>query len=148
MINEAEPNAKVLVVDDDEVDRAAIERAFRRVNRSDQLILACDGIDALEKLRGQNNQDKVEFPFLILLDLNMPRMSGHEFLTELRADTKLRESIVFVLTTSDNDQDLRAAYAKAVAGYFVKSNLDSDFQNLFSLIDAYLSLAEFPIVSD
>ncbi|TWT96493.1 response regulator [Neorhodopirellula pilleata] len=139
-----ETKTKILVVDDDEVDRAAIERAFRRVDRLDHLVLACDGLDALEKLRGHNNQALIHPPYVILLDLNMPRMSGHEFLAELRADPKLSDSIVFVLTTSDNDRDLRAAYARSVAGYIIKSNVDSDFENLLNLLDAYVSLATFP----
>lgn len=63
-------------------------------------------------------------------------MSGHEFLSELRAAPNLRGSVVFVLTTSDNDRDLRAAYAKSVAGYFVKSNVNRDFENLFNLLEA------------
>lgn len=140
-----ETKTKIVVIDDDEIDRVAIERAFRRVDRLDHLVLACDGIDALEKLRGGNNQAAVTPPYVILLDLNMPRMTGHEFLAELRADPILGDSIVFVLTTSDNECDLRAAYSKSVAGYILKSNVDSNFANLFNLLDAYVSLAMLPV---
>ncbi|NND99145.1 MAG: response regulator, partial [Pirellulaceae bacterium] len=121
----------LLVVDDDEVDAQGIERAFRKQKIANPLVFATDGIEALKILRGDDGPT-VHRPFLILLDLNMPRMGGLEFLGELRADERLRDSIVFVLTTSDADQDKIAAYEKNVAGYIVKARAGDDFLKLLN----------------
>jgi CheY-like chemotaxis protein len=76
-----------------------IVRAFKKAKIANPVSLAHDGIDALEMLRGTNGRERFPRPFLILLDLNMPRMNGIEFLKELRQDDELRKSIVFVMTT-------------------------------------------------
>ena len=100
---------KVLLVEDDEIDQMAVKRAFKRAGIENEMIIANDGVEALEVLRGDGDED-FGAPYIILLDLNMPRMGGLEFLQELRQDPLLNRSIVFVLTTSDDETDIAAAY--------------------------------------
>lgn len=106
------------------------------------IIRAKDGVEALELLR---NGD-VRHPYLILLDLNMPRMGGLELLQVIRNDPQLELSVVFVLTTSKDDEDKLAAYKQHIAGYIVKENLDSGFEQLVNMIDHYWRLVELPVV--
>ena len=95
----------ILLVDDDKVDTMAVKRSFRDLKIANPVIEAHNGIEALERLRGQNGYEKVPSPCLVLLDLNMPRMGGIEFLAELRLDPLLRHTLVFVMTTSEAEQD-------------------------------------------
>ena len=83
-------------------------------------------------------------PYLILLDLNMPRMNGVEFLQALRQDEDLKQSIVFVITTSNRDEDVVAAYNEQIAGYILKSRVGEDFVNLITMLDMYWRIVEFP----
>jgi CheY-like chemotaxis protein len=90
----------ILLVDDDKVDAMAVKRSFRELKIGNPVIEAHNGIEALQHLRGENGYEKVSEPLLILLDLNMPRMGGIEFLEELRRDPVLHSTLVFVMTTS------------------------------------------------
>jgi CheY-like chemotaxis protein len=136
---------KFLLVDDDDVDRMTIKRAFKKLRIANDLIIARDGIEALEILRGtHDSEEKVTHPFMILLDLNMPRMGGLEFLSEIRADPELSDSIVFVLTTSNDDKDRDEAYKKNVAGFIVKCQAEDQFLDALKVIDHYWRVIEFP----
>lgn len=108
------------------------------------MIVASDGIEALEILRGQNNAKSIKRPFMIILDLNMPRMNGFEFLEVLRDDEKLADSICFVLTTSDADRDKLSAYEKHIAGYIVKSRVGVSFTAMIEMMECYWKVVEFP----
>lgn len=134
----------VLLVEDDEIDATGIKRAFRKQRIANPVFIAENGIEALEVLRGENGREKISRPYLILLDLNMPRMNGLEFLETVRGDQDLADSVIFVLTTSDDDLDKVAAYEQQVAGYIVKSNAGVDFCNLVALLDGYWRYVEFP----
>ncbi|TWT40470.1 Response regulator rcp1 [Phycisphaerae bacterium RAS1] len=135
----------VLVVDDDEVDQMAIERSFKRQKIANPIFAARDGIQALEQLRGTNGGPKVTRPYVILLDLKMPRMNGLEFLAELRRDPEHKQAIVFVLTTSRDERDKLGAYDHHVAGYILKSNVSREFVEVISLLDHYWRIVEMPI---
>lgn len=135
---------RILLVEDDEVDVLAIQRALKKKRVVNTLTVARDGIEALEILRGENGHQGLCRPHIILLDLNMPRMNGLEFLDEIRSDPALRDSIVFVLTTSNSDEDRCQAYAKNIAGYILKSNVGDDFVDAISLLDVYWKLIELP----
>jgi len=135
---------RILLVDDNDVDVEAVQRAFARSRIANPLIVAQDGLDALDILRGTNGRTQIERPFLILLDLSMPRMNGVEFLDALRADPALRDTIVFVLTTSSSDEDKVASYNHNVAGYIVKSEVGEGFIRLISLLDHFWRVVEFP----
>jgi len=134
----------VLLVDDDEVDRTVVKRAFRRLKIANPVREATDGVEALAILRGTAGHTKLRSPYLILLDLRMPKMDGLEFLAELRRDTELDTSVVFVLTTSKADEDKTAAYKKQVAGYIVKSNFGEDFMRVVQMIDHFWRVIVFP----
>ncbi len=134
----------ILVVDDDEVDRELIERSLRKARIANPITMAEDGRAALDLLRGSGGQPAFPRPNIVLLDWNMPRMNGNEFLEEVRRDERLRSSIVFVLTTSRADSDIAQAYAKQVAGYIVKDSVGADFANLVTLLDAYWRIVELP----
>lgn len=130
----------VLLVEDDEVDVELVRRAFKNHRIANPLMVAQDGVAALELLRS----GQVPRPHIILLDLNMPRMGGLEFLENLRSDPQLRDSVVFVLTTSNDEADRCQAYAKNVAGYCVKSRVGADFLELTGLLKAYWRVVELP----
>jgi CheY-like chemotaxis protein len=133
-----------LVVDDNELDVEKVEKGFARLKISNPLVRAKDGFEALEVLRGSATVPKLAKPYVILLDVNMPRMNGIEFLRELRADPALADSAVVVLTTSDRVQDVEAAYENQVAGYIVKPISRDDMLAALSKLDAYWNLCALP----
>lgn len=141
-----EKTLNVLLVEDDEVDVMNVKRAFKRNNITNPLYVAFNGLEALEMLRGDNG-DSPQIPQrrrIILLDLNMPRMGGLEFLQELRADSKLRPIPVIILTTSDEDKDRIEAYKLNVAGYLLKPVKFSQFAEAMATLNKYWSLCEIP----
>lgn len=140
-LNEA---VHLLLVEDDEVDAEAIVRAFRQQNLKNPITIVSDGFEALCVLRGEGGKAQLRAPYLILLDLNMPRMNGVEFLHILRQDPHLMVSVVFVLTTSDNDHDKMAAYNAQIAGYFLKQRAGENFIDLVELLSMYWRMIEFP----
>lgn len=131
----------LLIVDDDDIDAIALERALRRLRLLNTTHRARDGLEALNLLRS----GAISTPYIILLDLNMPRMNGLEFLKALRADQMLTHAVVFVLTTSKSDQDLVAAYREHIAGYVLKQHMDRDFLEVIGLIEHYWRLVELPV---
>ncbi|QYJ74913.1 MULTISPECIES: response regulator [Shewanella] len=130
----------LFLVDDDDVDYMAVERAMRQMRLLNPLVRARDGKAALEML----NEGVVQGAFVILLDLNMPRMNGLEFLQALRADPQFASAVVFVLTTSRADEDKLAAYSFNVAGYVVKSNIKEEFESIINMLDGYWRIVELP----
>jgi len=131
----------ILLVEDDEVDVMSVKRAFSKGHITNPLYLAGDGVEALEKLRGG------EVPKgrrLVLLDLNMPRMNGIEFLRELRKDPTLASTSVVVLTTSNDDRDKVEAYNLNVAGYLVKPVTSETFCEVMVALNKYWTLVELP----
>jgi CheY-like chemotaxis protein len=105
---------------------------------------AGDGVEAMDILLGRNGNSRLHAPFLVVLDLKMPRMDGLEFLEMLRLDAMLAETPVFVVTTSDHDDDIRSAYGRGVAGYIVKDRAGSNFSRLIDMLQAYWRIVEFP----
>lgn len=138
-----DPPLSVLIVDDDDVAAEAVTRALAKQSTSCQIVVAQDGMDALDVLRGKSDR-RIHKPFVILLDLNMPRMNGFEFLEALRADPDLHDSIVFVLTTSDADSDRSRSYHEHIAGYMVKSTVGPQFAKLTRLLGDYSAAVSFP----
>jgi CheY-like chemotaxis protein len=134
----------ILLVDDDAVDAMAVKRAFRELKIANPVVEAHNGIEALERLRGENCYEQVSEPLLILLDLNMPRMGGIEFLQELRDDPLLRRALVFVMTTSSADEDRRLAYEKNIAGYILKHRPKESFLEAIRMLECYWRTIEFP----
>jgi len=131
----------ILLVEDDEVDVMNVKRAFEKNHIANPLFVAGDGIEALEKLR---NGEVPQGRRLILLDLNMPKMNGIEFLHELRKDANLSPTPVVVLTTSNNERDKIEAYNLNVAGYLVKPVTFSEFSELMVTLNKYWTLVDMP----
>lgn len=134
----------ILLVEDDEVDVKAVKRALRDLKIANPVVRAADGVDALAMLRGVNGRERLKRPYLILLDLNMPRMGGLEFLAELRSDPELRRSIVFVMTTSAAEEDRFRAYDSHVSGYVLKHGPTSSFIDALTMLEHYWRVIEFP----
>lgn len=135
----------ILIVDDDDVAAESVVRSLRKHAMDFPVTLARDGIEALEILRAHHSELTIEKPYIVLLDLNMPRMDGFEFLQEVRQDNVLQDSIIFVLTTSDADSDKSRAYHENIAGYMVKSAVGPQFSKLASLLDNYRNTITFPL---
>jgi len=137
----------VLLVEDDELDVMNVRRAFTKNNITNPLRVAGNGLEALEMLRGTGGAPGKAVPKdrrLILLDLNMPRMGGIEFLKELRADPELRATTVVVLTTSDEERDKVEAYNLNVAGYILKPVTLAAFVEIMAALNKYWTLNELP----
>ena len=135
----------ILLVEDDEVDVMNVQRAFKKNNITNPLFFASNGLEALSILRGSNA--KISIPQerrIILLDLNMPKMNGIEFLRVLRADDQLQSIPVIVLTTSNEDKDKVEAYKLNVAGYILKPVTFSSFVETVATMNKYWSLVEIP----
>jgi len=132
----------ILLVEDDKVDAEGVTRAIRKQKIANRIVHVQNGLEAIDALRSGTDIPK---PRLVLLDLNMPRMNGVEFLKFIRNDPEFKGEIVFVLTTSDLDEDRVAAYDLNVAGYIVKDNAGEDFENLLSFLDSYWRIVEFPV---
>jgi len=133
----------ILLVEDDDIDIMNVKRAFKKNNVQNPLTVAEDGLKALEMLKSlKANNEPV--PKIILLDLNMPRMGGIEFLTELRKDEDLKDISVFVMTTSSEETDIVDAYRLNVAGYIVKPLSIEQFINAVSTLNNYWTLCEYP----
>ncbi|HEX8358718.1 MAG TPA: response regulator [Longimicrobium sp.] len=131
----------ILLVEDDEVDVMNIRRAFKKGNITNPLYVAGNGLEALEVLRGGEMPRSRR---LVLLDLNMPKMNGIEFLRELRADPELSPTPVVVLTTSDAERDKVEAYNLHVAGYLLKPVTFANFCETMASLNKYWALVEMP----
>ncbi len=134
----------VLLVEDDKVDRMAIKRSFRDLRIANPVIEASNGIEALQRLRGENGYEQVPAPYLILLDLNMPRMGGLEFLEVLRSDPSLHRAVVFVMTTSAAEEDRIKAYDRNAAGYILKQCAGQEFLEAVSMLEHFWRIVQFP----
>jgi CheY-like chemotaxis protein len=128
----------ILLAEDDEVDVKALRWAFDKLKIANPLVVARDGVEAWEML------PTLPRPYLIITDINMPRMNGIELLRKIRESDEYRDSIVFALTTSNDEQDKIDAYHLNVAGYMLKTDMGTSFQRAISLIDNYWKVVEFP----
>jgi CheY-like chemotaxis protein len=133
----------ILLVEDDEVDVMNVKRAFKKNNITNPLYVAANGLEALELLRARSAGVPANRR-LVLLDLNMPKMGGIEFLRELRADPDLRATPVVVLTTSNEERDRVEAYNLNVAGYILKPVTLASFIETMATLNRYWTLSEFP----
>jgi CheY-like chemotaxis protein len=130
----------VLLVEDDAIDTMTVRRAFRDLRLSNPLAHAMNGEEALEYLANEENAR----PCVILLDLNMPRMNGVEFMKAAKADPALRKIPVIVLTTSRDDRDIIESYKLSAAGYIVKPVDYKKFVEAIKTIDVYWTISELP----
>jgi len=130
----------ILLVEDDDVDIMTVKRALKDLNIKNHLVNTANGEKALEYLK--NNDDKK--PCIILLDLNMPKMNGIEFLQIVKADDTLKMIPVIVLTTSGQQQDIVESFKLSVAGYIVKSVDYAEYTKAINTINQYWTLSKLP----
>jgi CheY-like chemotaxis protein len=137
----------ILLVEDDEVDRMAIRRALRDSAIISNVVEASNGIEAMEILHALDGDSQLPSPYLILLDINMPKMSGHEFMRQLRHEeinSEIRDSVVFILTTSQAEQDRMQAYEQHVAGYIVKPDYATGLTKVVNMLKSFDEAIEYP----
>ena len=130
----------ILLVEDDTIDAMTVRRAFKELNVSNPLAHALNGEEALLHLRHDANEN----PCVILLDLNMPKMNGVEFLQIAKDDPTLKKIPVVVLTTSNEERDIIESFKLGVAGYIVKPVDYQKFVEAIRTIDLYWTLSELP----
>jgi CheY-like chemotaxis protein len=135
-----ERELEILLVEDDALDVMNVRRAFKQNKLTNRIHVAQNGLEALEVLR----KGTLPTRHLVLLDLNMPKMNGIEFLRELRADPNLQTTSVVVLTTSNEDRDRIEAYKLNVAGYLLKPVTFPSFVDLMATLNKYWTLVEMP----
>ena len=125
----------ILLIEDDRVDIMTVQRALQKNKVSNPLQIARTGLEALHMLRGEEGFEQISpLPALILLDLNLPKMSGIEFLRELRSDPKLKDLRIIVLTSSNEPQDRAAAFKYDVDDYIVKPHSFNEFTRAMATI--------------
>ena len=134
----------LLHVEDNELDARALQRAVKKLEIKFPLSWARDGVEALEMLERETRQNTKPPQTVVLLDINMPRMNGIEFLQALRQNPDLRHMPVFVLTTSDRPADIRDAYEHNIAGYIVKPVGSGPYVERISRLHEFLSIIELP----
>jgi len=123
----------ILLVEDDRIDIMLVEKAFKEINIANELVTCSNGVDALNYLKTHRS----EMPGLILLDLNMPKMNGIEFLKIVKGDPEFRIIPIVVLTTSEDQQDRLESYKYSVAGYMVKPVDYFQFVEMLKSIRSY-----------
>ena len=134
----------ILLIEDDNVDVMTVERVFRDLKIANQLVSTSNGEQALEYLRTNGNKK----PCVILLDLNMPKMNGTEFLKIVKTDEALKKIPVVVLTTSSQQRDVVESFKLGAAGYMVKSVDYGKFVETIRTINLYWTLSELPSNGD
>lgn len=134
----------ILLVEDNDLDVEILKRGLAKIGASGSLLRANDGLEALEMLKTDAVAPTLPRPFVILLDINMPRMNGHEFLEALRATEEIKDARVFVFTTSDSKQDVCRAYRNNANGYIVKPNGTSELRDVLETLHRFWAICEDP----
>lgn len=128
----------VLLIEDDQIDRMTIERSFRTLNIKNNLKTANNGQEGLNAL-----YEGSDLPCLIILDINMPKMNGLEFLKIIKTDENYRKIPVVVLTTSNDENDKNTCYTLGVAGYIIKPINYKEFQEVIKTLNNYWNINQF-----
>ncbi len=132
-------NRPILLVEDDVVDAMTVTRAFDELNISNPVIHRVNGVEAMKYL-----DSEPQHPCLILLDINMPKMNGIEFLEKVKSSDDHKRVPVIVLTTSNDQKDKVESYKLGVAGYMLKPVDYSQFLNVMREINMYWTLSQLP----
>lgn len=133
-------NRSILLVEDDEIDVMSVKRALLDLKVTNRVYHVSDGEEALEYLRDSAN----ELPAIILLDINMPRMNGIEFLKQMKQDRAIRHIPVVMLTTSHAEMERHESFSTGAAGYMVKPVEYKQFVEVMRAINIYWTLSELP----
>ena len=134
----------ILLIEDDDVDVMTVNRALRDSQMTNQLVSIGEGEEAIEYLKDESTAK----PFIILLDLNMPRMDGAEFLKIVKADKVLKNIPVIIFTTSNSERDVIESFELGAAGYMVKSVDYETFVETVRTITQYWTLSQLPSNGD
>ena len=140
--HEMAENLNIFLVEDNDLDVEILKRGLKKTGVTGSLVRARDGVEALELLTKDLSTQTLPRPYIILLDINMPRMNGHEFLEILRSSEALAGIRVVVFTTSDSQTDVELAYKNNASAYIVKPNGPSDMQNIVKSISDFWSICE------
>lgn len=136
---------RILLADDDENDVLLTEQAFRDQKVHIDMYVVKDGRECMAYLHQEAPYNERARPDLVLLDINMPKMTGLEVLEAIRGDERLRSIPVVILTTSSSDQDVLAAYDKLCSCYIVKPVRFDDFKQIVKQIETFwLSVVTLP----
>ena len=130
----------ILLLEDDTVDAMTVKRALKDIKVTNPLVRVANGEEALVYLRDETKAK----PCVILLDLNMPKMNGIEFLKVAKADEKLKRIPAIVLTTSKDDQDRVTTFQLSIAGFIVKPVDYMKFLDAMRIVNLYWTLSELP----
>jgi len=128
---------KILLIEDDSIEIMKLHRTISSKGLNHSVIEAHNGVEALDIL-----QNKETLPDLILLDLNMPKINGIEFLSILKADAILKYLPTIILTTSNNHKDVLECYKIGIAGYIIKPLKYDDYVDKIDRVLAYWSINE------
>jgi two-component system, chemotaxis family, response regulator Rcp1 len=136
---------QILLVEDNEGDILLTLEAFKEIKVKNSIAVVKDGVEAIEFLKKQGQYAESIVPHLILLDINMPKLSGIEVLDFIKKDEKLRKIPVVMLTTSSSESDIAACYDKS-ANCFITKPLDfGNFLNVVEAIESFwFSIAQLP----
>lgn len=130
----------ILLVEDNNVDAMAVKRALSELNVPNKLVHHLDGEIAINYLKETINKS----PCVILLDLNMPKMNGFDFLTAVKADAELKQIPIIMLTSSNEESDKEKCFELCAAGYIVKPANYEEFFEIMKTLNAYWTLSELP----
>lgn len=128
---------QVLLVEDSLADITLIKRILRQRQIPNELHIVNDGVEAMAFLRREGKYKNAPLPHIILLDLNLPKKNGKEVLKEIKSDPHLRLIPVIILTTSDNDQDIRDCYKEYANAYLCKPNSIESLSECMEAIDNF-----------
>lgn len=134
----------ILAVEDNDIDFMMLKRGLKKAGITGALERARDGEEALEMLQRQRHEDVIQSPFLIMLDINMPRMNGHEFMAALRETSEIADARVVFFTTSDNARDVVLAYGKFATGYLTKPQNNAELSVMLEQLKSYWGSCTHP----
>ena len=140
----AQDTLRLLVIEDNEIDREIVRRAFRKSGMPCEMAVAPDGGSAIDLMLGDDDHTPLEKPYIVLLDMDMPGVDGHEFLAEIRSDPQLRRTVIFVLTGALRESDTEHCYDQCVAGVLFKSAFSEDPESVVEMLTRYWQLVQLP----
>lgn len=134
------PGPRILHVEDDQIDRMVVQRLLGKFGLAEGLLQAGNGLEALELL----SSCPKPYPRAILLDINMPKMNGIEFLQQIRKEPLSFATSIYMLTTSTDERDRKSTFELGVAGYFVKPIDMNGYEILFETLKSFWALNQWP----
>lgn len=144
MVKNNSGRLKILLVEDDEYDVELTERALSKSEVDSELYVVWDGEEALDFLYGRGEFEDSPYPDLILLDLKLPKIGGHEVLSKIKEDPDLKQIPVIVLTVSEREEDMVKAYDSGASSYIHKPVNPDEFGKVIRTVQEYWKISELP----